>query len=128
MDTSRPTITTRHKFPWERHEKVLRMWKSDPPRHPDSPRFRAYDFEVEGRYSFFESVMNVFRDKGWLDAPPADFKWAVVTVYYKAPKDPRDYFNRISEPESATEEAEAPEDGPREAEPDESNEWDTVSA
>ena len=122
MDTSRPTVTTQHKFPWERHEAVLKMWKSQPPTHPDSPRYRAYDFTVEGRYSLFESVVNIFRERGWLDAPPADFKWAIVTVFYKAPKDPRDYFNRISEREAAT-----PPRGSRRTSPSESSEWETVS-
>ncbi len=101
METGKKTLTTQHKVPWERHESVLRTWKSDPPTHPDSPRYRAYDFSVEGRYSFFESVVNLFRQRGWLDAPPADYKWAILTIYYRAPKDPRDYFAKITPPETS---------------------------
>ncbi|HEU5117344.1 MAG TPA: hypothetical protein VFT74_11935 [Isosphaeraceae bacterium] len=122
MDSSRPTITTEHKVRWEKHETLLKIWKHHPPVHPVSPRYRAIDFSVEGRYSFVESIVNIFRDKGWLDAPPADFKWAIITVYYRAPKDAREHFDRLStrEPEEAS--------APRyqEVVPDESNEWDTV--
>jgi hypothetical protein len=39
--------------------------------------------------------MNTCRERGWLDPPPADYKWAVVTVHYKAPKDPMDRFATI---------------------------------
>jgi hypothetical protein len=118
MDSSRPTITTQHKFRWGKHETVLKIWKTHPPTHPVSPRYRAIDFSVEGRYSLVESIVNIFRDKGWLDAPPADYKWAIITVYYRAPKDASDYFARLS-PDGSTS---------REPEPSESSEYETVSA
>lgn len=107
METAKQTLTTRHKVPWPTHESVLKTWKSDPPIHPKSPRYRAYDFEVEGKYSLFESVVNVFRERGWLDAPPPDYKWAVLTVFYKAPKDARDYFAACTTSDSAEQEQEA---------------------
>lgn len=96
MSAQTKTISTCHKMRWEKHEGVLRSWKSNPPVHPANPRYRAYDFSVEGRYSFFETVVNVLRHRGWLDAPPASYKWAIVTVSYRAPRDPRDYFVALS--------------------------------
>ena len=44
MDSSRPTIITQNKFRWGHHERVLKMWKMQPPVHPVSPRYRAIDF------------------------------------------------------------------------------------
>ncbi len=96
MSTQAKTVATCHKMPWSKHETVLRTWKSNPPVHPANPRYRAYDFSVEGRYSLFESIVNAFRQRGWLDAPPAEYKWAIVTVSYRAPRDPRDYFVALS--------------------------------
>lgn len=125
MDTSLRTVTTQHRFPWERHEKVLKMWKSNPPTHPENPRYRAYDFSVEGRYSMVESVVNIFREKQWLDAPPADYKWAIVTVYYKAPRDPRDVFAGMS-PVRSGEGERAVERESRRKTPSESSEYETV--
>jgi len=83
---------TIHRVRWGEHEDLLQRWKHAPPAHPENPRYTACDVEVAGRYSLFESVVNVFRQRGWLDAPPADYKWAVLTVTYKAPRDPRDRF------------------------------------
>ena len=56
--------------------------------------------------------MNVFRERGWLDAPPADFKWAILTVTYDAPEDPLDDF-----PEHSTREPASRPDGVRAARP-----------
>lgn len=92
---------TRHCVRWGQHENLLNQWRRNPPIHPESPRYQGAEVEVEGRYSWFESAVNVLRRKGWLDAPPADFKWAIVTVYYEAPEDPTDrLFGVDAEPEA----------------------------
>ncbi len=83
---------TRHKVRWGEHESLLKQWRKRPPAHPENPRYVGAEVEVEGQYSLFESVVNRFRDRGWLDAPPADYKWAVVTIYYEAPPDPSEQF------------------------------------
>ena len=92
MSTGTSPLTTRHLVRWGQHEPLLERWEKDPPSHPMNPRYRCYEIRVDGRYSRFESLMNVFRARGWLDAPPAPYKWAVLTVYYRAPKDARERF------------------------------------
>ena len=89
MDAAK-SPTTRHYVRWGKHEALLALWMDDPPIHPKNPRYRGYEIAIEGRYSWFESIVNIFRRRGWLDAPPADYKWAVLTVSYRAPKDPMD--------------------------------------
>ena len=87
MSTEKSPPTTTHRVRWHKHEELLERWKENPPVHPQNPRYRAYEFHVHGRYSWFETLLNICRDKKWLDPPPAEFKWADVTVFYKAPKD-----------------------------------------
>jgi hypothetical protein len=95
MSAGNLPATTRHYVRWGEHEPLVALWTDDPPVHPQNPRYRAYEIAVDGQYSWFERLMNVFRDRGWLDAPPADYKWAVVTVSYRAPKDPMDRFRAL---------------------------------
>lgn len=85
-------VTTTHRLRWGPHEELVQTWSKRPPVHPVNPRYKGKAVEVEGRYSLFETVINVLRRKGWLDAPPADFKYAIVTVYYEAPEDVMDQF------------------------------------
>ncbi|QDV35997.1 hypothetical protein [Tautonia plasticadhaerens] len=87
--------TTTHRVRWGEHVDLVKAWRKRPPTHPDNPRYRAYDIRVEGRYSLFETIVNVFRDKGWLDPPPPEYKWADVIVSYRAEDDPRDEFSRL---------------------------------
>jgi hypothetical protein len=98
MSQGQAPPSTRVCVPWRKHQAILEQWKQSPPVHPENPRYRAYEFQVEGRYSWFESVVNVFRHRGWLDAPPADYKWAVLTVRYSAPTDPMDRFATLAHP------------------------------
>jgi hypothetical protein len=84
--------TTRHYVRWGKHEPLVEQWTKQPPRHPINPRYRCYEVSVHGEYSWFERFMNIFRKNGWLDAPPADFRWAVLTVHYCAPETAMDRF------------------------------------
>src|SRR5437764_6513101 len=95
MATTESPIT-RHYVPWGKHEALLALWSEDPPTHPENPRYRGYEVTIESRCSRFESVVNLFRARGWLDAPPADYKWAVLTVSYRAPEDPLDRLPSLS--------------------------------
>lgn len=92
MGTGKVPPMTRHRVRWGQHGPILEQWRRQPPTHPVNPRYRCASIQIDGRYSLFETIVNYFRDRGWLDAPPADFKWAVLTVYYAPPEDPMDRF------------------------------------
>jgi hypothetical protein len=96
MSQGQAPLSTRICIRWGQHKAILEEWNRKPPLHPENPRYQGFEFEVQGRYSWFESVVNVFRRKQWLDAPPADYKWAVLTVRYRAPMDPMDQFAALS--------------------------------
>jgi hypothetical protein len=88
-------VTTTHRMPWGPHSEIVQEWIDQPPTHPMNPRYRASRVEVEGRYSLFERAVNIFRDRGWLDPPPPEYKWADVTIYYEAPAEAMDHFGQL---------------------------------
>jgi hypothetical protein len=91
--------TTTHRVRWGEQDDLVKSWRKRPPIHPDNPRYQACEFQVVGRYSLFETIVNIFRDRGWLDPPPPEYKWAIVTVSYRAEEDPMDQFALASEDE-----------------------------
>jgi hypothetical protein len=77
---------------WDRYKPLVEQWEKHPPAHPENPRYIGYEIRVDGQYSMIESIINIFRARGWLDPPPAPYKWAVLTVYYRAPADAWERF------------------------------------
>ena len=88
MSARKPPPTTRHRVRWGEQDGLIRQWRREPPTHPENPRYFGGEFRVEGQYSLFETIVNIFRDRGWLDPPPPEYKWAIVTVVYTAIDEP----------------------------------------
>jgi hypothetical protein len=91
LSASLPTTT--HRVRWGEHVELMKAWRRRPPTHPENPRYKGCEIWVEGRYSLFERIVNIFRDRGWLDPPPPEYKWADVIVAYAAEDDPMDEFS-----------------------------------